>query len=210
MGGILPLSCYFYIWLLPALWLGSTTTTTTGEPGREEKNIAGSTWLGSNTKTFRDMHQIIGYFISFCFSVVLLFSSGLVLSRLRIHKLVDVITHHHHQHRVGAGAAQRAPANLLQANMADAVIMTSFIEVAEDSHFPIQNLPYGIFSHQGSSRVGVAIGDQVLDLAALASEGLFSFDASFFGEVIYVLWVFRLSHCMLSVSGFFELVYVCW
>ncbi|MDE2429405.1 MAG: fumarylacetoacetase, partial [Burkholderiales bacterium] len=35
--------------------------------------------------------------------------------------------------------------------------------------FPIQNLPYGIFRRQGSSqafRIGVAIGDQILDLAA--------------------------------------------
>lgn len=39
--------------------------------------------------------------------------------------------------------------------------------------FPIQNLPFGIFSHEGDSpRVGVAIGDYVLDLALLEAEGL--------------------------------------
>uniref|UniRef100_T1DL75 Fumarylacetoacetase n=1 Tax=Crotalus horridus TaxID=35024 RepID=T1DL75_CROHD len=45
----------------------------------------------------------------------------------------------------------------------------SFITVDENSHFPIQNLPYGIFSTQDEPRhrIGVAIGDQVLDLSAV-------------------------------------------
>ena len=52
--------------------------------------------------------------------------------------------------------------------------LKSFIEVAPDSDFPIQNLPYGVFSTPTSSqkRVGVAIGEFVLDLAVLESEGL--------------------------------------
>lgn len=52
--------------------------------------------------------------------------------------------------------------------------LKSFIEVAPDSDFPIQNLPYGVFSTPTSAqkRVGVAIGDLVLDLAVLESEGL--------------------------------------
>jgi fumarylacetoacetase len=38
----------------------------------------------------------------------------------------------------------------------------SWVEVKEDSHFPIQNLPYGVFSTAGHGpRVGVAIGDLV-------------------------------------------------
>jgi fumarylacetoacetase len=40
--------------------------------------------------------------------------------------------------------------------------------------FPIQNLPFGVFREKGGQgpwRGGVAIGDQVLDLAALAREG---------------------------------------
>jgi fumarylacetoacetase len=51
----------------------------------------------------------------------------------------------------------------------------SFIKVAPDSHFPIQNLPYGIFRPRrgGLPRVGVAIGEQVLDMAALDDAGLF-------------------------------------
>jgi fumarylacetoacetase len=52
--------------------------------------------------------------------------------------------------------------------------MKSFIEVAPDSHFPIQNLPFGIFKPaQGAARVGVAIGDLVLDLSVLEERGHF-------------------------------------
>lgn len=53
--------------------------------------------------------------------------------------------------------------------------LQSFVEVHSDSHFPIQNLPYGVFKPEpGSSpRPGVAIGDYVLDLSELSSAGLF-------------------------------------
>ncbi|CAB4478174.1 uncharacterized protein OCT59_007399 [Rhizophagus irregularis] len=49
--------------------------------------------------------------------------------------------------------------------------MQSFIHVPPNSHFPIQNLPFGIFSTQQnlSPRVGVAIGDQILDLTAITT-----------------------------------------
>ncbi len=46
--------------------------------------------------------------------------------------------------------------------------------------FPIQNLPFASFRRQGSDesfRGGVAIGDQILDLAAVARAGLFGGDA---------------------------------
>ncbi|GAB4365069.1 MAG: fumarylacetoacetase [Calditrichia bacterium] len=54
--------------------------------------------------------------------------------------------------------------------------LKSFIAVEPESHFPIQNLPYGVFrpSPQKPCRVGVAIGDQVLDLSALEKEGFFT------------------------------------
>jgi fumarylacetoacetase len=50
--------------------------------------------------------------------------------------------------------------------------LRSFIDVVPDSHFPIQNLPYGIFSAKDglAPRVGVAIGDYVLDLWQLAQD----------------------------------------
>ena len=50
--------------------------------------------------------------------------------------------------------------------------LRSFIPVDPDSHFPIQNLPYGVFRPRagGPPRVGVAIGDLVLDLALLEKE----------------------------------------
>ncbi|MEY2497743.1 MAG: fumarylacetoacetase [Verrucomicrobiota bacterium] len=52
--------------------------------------------------------------------------------------------------------------------------MKSFIEVAPDSHFPIQNLPFGIFKQrQDAARVGVAIGDFVLDLSVFEELGHF-------------------------------------
>ncbi|MCP4616052.1 MAG: fumarylacetoacetase, partial [Bradyrhizobium sp.] len=44
--------------------------------------------------------------------------------------------------------------------------LRSFIPVDPASDFPIQNLPYGVFSARDglAPRVGVAIGDYVLDL----------------------------------------------
>ncbi len=51
--------------------------------------------------------------------------------------------------------------------------LRSFIPVAADDPFPIQNLPYGVFRRRagGNACVGVAIGDRVLDLTALESQG---------------------------------------
>jgi fumarylacetoacetase len=52
--------------------------------------------------------------------------------------------------------------------------LKSFVPVAKDSHFPIQNLPYGVFTTPANytPRVGVAIGDQVLDLSVLEQAGV--------------------------------------
>jgi fumarylacetoacetase len=54
--------------------------------------------------------------------------------------------------------------------------MQSFIDVPESSHFPIQNLPYGVFSSRsgGRRRVGVAIGQMVLDLSLFEERGFFN------------------------------------
>jgi fumarylacetoacetase len=49
----------------------------------------------------------------------------------------------------------------------------SWVESANElgTDFPLQNLPYGVFCHNGETRIGVAIGDQVLDVRACAREG---------------------------------------
>ena len=51
--------------------------------------------------------------------------------------------------------------------------LRSFIDVDPASDFPIQNLPYGVFSAKDglAPRVGVAIGDYVLDLWELEQDG---------------------------------------
>ncbi|WP_084212355.1 fumarylacetoacetase [Bacillus sp. OxB-1] len=53
--------------------------------------------------------------------------------------------------------------------------MRSFIQVASDCHFPIQNLPYGVFSTKENDvpRIGTAIGEYVVDLSILEKEGYF-------------------------------------
>lgn len=55
----------------------------------------------------------------------------------------------------------------------------SWVEIPENSDFPIQNLPFGIFSNKkngGTKRVGVAIGNHVVDLAALFDFGFLDLD----------------------------------
>jgi fumarylacetoacetase len=60
--------------------------------------------------------------------------------------------------------------------------VTSFVAAANDglTDFPLQNLPFGVFRRRGTAeafRGGIAIGDQVLDLGALAARGLVQGDA---------------------------------
>jgi len=51
----------------------------------------------------------------------------------------------------------------------------SWVPVPDGSDFPVQNLPYGVFSAAGAGpRVGVAIGDHVLDLAPLLHDEAFA------------------------------------
>lgn len=61
------------------------------------------------------------------------------------------------------------------------VNLRSWVESAHDSgtDFPIQNLPYGRFRRPGDDdgRVGVAIGDQILDLHACEEAGLLEDEA---------------------------------
>jgi fumarylacetoacetase len=52
--------------------------------------------------------------------------------------------------------------------------LRSFIPVSPESHFSIQNLPFGVFRPHagGAPRVGVAIGSEILDLLAVECHGL--------------------------------------
>ena len=53
--------------------------------------------------------------------------------------------------------------------------MASWIPVQETSDFSLRNLPYGVFSTERSGpRIGVAIGDHVLDLKVLAQDQVFA------------------------------------
>ncbi|MEP6551745.1 MAG: fumarylacetoacetase, partial [Gemmatimonadales bacterium] len=56
--------------------------------------------------------------------------------------------------------------------------LTSWIESANspDTDFPVQNLPFGVFSRKGDveRRVGVAIGDQIVDIGESLSANLWS------------------------------------
>jgi fumarylacetoacetase len=52
--------------------------------------------------------------------------------------------------------------------------MPSFLPIPDDSDFTLDNLPYGVFSPEGRGpRVGVAVGEHVVDLAVLESAGCF-------------------------------------
>ena len=53
-------------------------------------------------------------------------------------------------------------------------LICSWVETANnaESPFPLNNLPCGVFSAGDAPRCAVAIGDSVLDLAALQSAGL--------------------------------------
>jgi fumarylacetoacetase len=63
--------------------------------------------------------------------------------------------------------------------------LKSFIEVHPDSDFPIQNLPYGVFSTGADSmpRIGTRIGEWVVDLSLLDSGKMLARQYGFFNEM---------------------------
>ncbi len=72
-------------------------------------------------------------------------------------------------------------------------LMRSWVESANsaDTPFPLNNLPYGVFSTEGTDpRCGVAIGDMILDMAAAEEAGIVAvadtplFDVPFWNEVM--------------------------
>lgn len=61
--------------------------------------------------------------------------------------------------------------------MSNTKALQSWLEIDPASDFSIHNLPFGIFTNNGNpKRVGVAIGDYVLDLAALFDLGYFDLE----------------------------------
>ena len=52
--------------------------------------------------------------------------------------------------------------------------LESWVDVAPESDFPIQNLPFGVFvrERETTGRIGTAIGDRILDLRAVSESGL--------------------------------------
>ncbi|MES1912311.1 MAG: hypothetical protein MHM6MM_004609 [Cercozoa sp. M6MM] len=54
------------------------------------------------------------------------------------------------------------------------MVLKSFVAYTAECEFPLENLPFGVFKRngEGESHIGVAIGDQVLDMHACADEGL--------------------------------------
>ena len=74
--------------------------------------------------------------------------------------------------------------------------LKSWVSSAQDSDFPIQNLPIGIFRRKDSKekfRAGIAIGDQIVDLKAAHKAGVFSSELS---PVLKTLYKSRLNNFM--------------
>ena len=74
------------------------------------------------------------------------------------------------------------PAALRRPNATHDPALRSWVASANapGTDFPIQNLPFGVFRRRGageSARVGVAIGDRILDLTAAAQQGAFDEEA---------------------------------
>jgi fumarylacetoacetase len=52
--------------------------------------------------------------------------------------------------------------------------LKSFVEIPRDSNFPLENLPFGVFKpRDGKARIGVALGEYLVDLSALEEAGHF-------------------------------------
>ncbi|WP_026956764.1 fumarylacetoacetase [Algoriphagus vanfongensis] len=53
--------------------------------------------------------------------------------------------------------------------------LETWVEVPKNSDFTIYNLPFGVFKNKRlSARIGIAIGDKIVDLSILDQEGFFS------------------------------------
>lgn len=61
--------------------------------------------------------------------------------------------------------------------------LKSFVEYSETNHFPLENIPFGVCIHPQTSKhiCCTRIGDFIIDLAALETEGVLKTDV-FKGE----------------------------
>ncbi len=80
--------------------------------------------------------------------------------------------------------------------------MTSWISSANEpgTDFPIENLPFGAFGQGATARIGVAIGDCIVDVAALLESGVFKTQAAEAAEacrkpVLNALMALGHAHC---------------
>jgi fumarylacetoacetase len=58
--------------------------------------------------------------------------------------------------------------------MVESGALKSWISYDENSHFPLENIPFGVFTnpkYKGSKQCCTRIGDKVIDLATLAFDG---------------------------------------
>ena len=83
--------------------------------------------------------------------------------------------------------------------------LRSWVESANTAgtDFSLQNLPFGVFRRAGSAesfRVGVAIGDQILDLTAAQSKSVFTGDAVLAAQVC----------CASTLNGFMAMGSLAW
>ena len=61
--------------------------------------------------------------------------------------------------------------------------LKTWVSVPDHSDFSIYNLPFGVFSVNGDTpKAGMAIGEQIVDLAAISDLGLITVDASYFRQ----------------------------
>jgi fumarylacetoacetase len=69
----------------------------------------------------------------------------------------------------------------------------SWLEAANDpeGEFPLDNLPFGAFSRDGAPRLGLALGDRIVDVTGLAKAGVLRRDADAFGAATWNAFMAR-------------------
>src|SRR4051812_34471164 len=73
--------------------------------------------------------------------------------------------------RFDAAEVENGPDNMIALDESHDPARRSWVEEANlpDAEFPVQNLPFGMFRTERGARLGVAIGNSILDLVAVAA-----------------------------------------